>query len=325
MKLDKFRVYAGRRRHHRDDGRIQRPDGEGAGEGREGEGRPADLVQARRDAGLHAGRLQRRRLPRRGPRQGRLPAVAVRLRPGRRPLPPHPRNQRPAHQPRAAGRELADSRRRPARCRTPAASGSTRATSTTRRSSAGSKPTRRSTRRPSPLPVSVEVFPPSAVLDGKGEKQRIVVRAKYSDGTDRDVTRLALFLSNNDTSAKIDGGRRCDRRRPRRGVRHGPLRHLHRRRAVHRAAEGLCSSPGRTRPRTTTSTRSSTPSSRSSASRRRHLHRRGRSSAASTSTSSACCRRPRSTPGSWSRRCRTSASCSSTSCSTARSSPSCGC
>lgn len=55
------------------------------------------------------------------------------------------------------------------------------------------------------LPVSMEVFPPSAVLDGKGEKQRIVVRAKYSDGTDRDVTSLALFLSNNDTAAKIDG------------------------------------------------------------------------------------------------------------------------
>ena len=55
------------------------------------------------------------------------------------------------------------------------------------------------------LPVSMEVFPPSAVLDGKGEKQRIVVRAKYSDGTDRDVTNLALFLSNNDNAAKING------------------------------------------------------------------------------------------------------------------------
>ena len=31
----------------------------------------------------------------------------------------------------------------------------------------------------------------------------MVVRAKYSDGTDRDVTSLALFLSNNDNSAKI--------------------------------------------------------------------------------------------------------------------------
>jgi len=55
------------------------------------------------------------------------------------------------------------------------------------------------------MPVSMEVFPPGAVLDGKGEKQRIVVRAKYSDGTDRDVTSLALFLTNNETAAKIDG------------------------------------------------------------------------------------------------------------------------
>jgi hypothetical protein len=55
-----------------------------------------------------------------------------------------------------------------------------------------------------PLPVSMEVFPPSAVLDGTGERQRVVVRAKYADGTDRDVTSLALFLSNNDTAAKID-------------------------------------------------------------------------------------------------------------------------
>ncbi|MDB5313500.1 MAG: hypothetical protein JWO38_7702 [Gemmataceae bacterium] len=56
-----------------------------------------------------------------------------------------------------------------------------------------------------PMPVSMEVFPPGGVLDGKGEKQRVVVRAKYADGTDRDVTHLALFLSNNDTAAKIDG------------------------------------------------------------------------------------------------------------------------
>jgi hypothetical protein len=54
-----------------------------------------------------------------------------------------------------------------------------------------------------PTPVSLEIYPRLAVLDGKGEKQQMVVRAKYSDGTDRDVTSLALFLSNNDNSAKI--------------------------------------------------------------------------------------------------------------------------
>jgi hypothetical protein len=53
------------------------------------------------------------------------------------------------------------------------------------------------------LPVSMEVYPPSAVLDGKGEKQRLVIRAKYADGHDRDVTAMALFMSNNDNSAKI--------------------------------------------------------------------------------------------------------------------------
>jgi hypothetical protein len=52
-------------------------------------------------------------------------------------------------------------------------------------------------------PTGIEVFPPSAVLDGKGATQRVVVRAKYSDGTDRDVTRLTLFLTNNESAAKI--------------------------------------------------------------------------------------------------------------------------
>ena len=51
--------------------------------------------------------------------------------------------------------------------------------------------------------TGVEVFPPNGVLDGPGTAQRVIVRAKYSDGTDRDVTSLALFLTNNETSAKI--------------------------------------------------------------------------------------------------------------------------
>jgi hypothetical protein len=54
-----------------------------------------------------------------------------------------------------------------------------------------------------PTPTSLELFPKIAVLDGKGEKQQMVVRAMYSDGSERDVTSLALFLSSNDTSAKI--------------------------------------------------------------------------------------------------------------------------
>jgi hypothetical protein len=52
-------------------------------------------------------------------------------------------------------------------------------------------------------PTALEIYPPKAVLDGKGSTQQMVVRAKYSDGSVRDVTPLALFLSNNDTAAKI--------------------------------------------------------------------------------------------------------------------------
>lgn len=52
-------------------------------------------------------------------------------------------------------------------------------------------------------PTALEVYPKRAVMDGKDAKQRLTIRAKYSDGTDRDVTNLALFMSNNDNSAKI--------------------------------------------------------------------------------------------------------------------------
>src|SRR5579871_2326698 len=38
-----------------------------------------------------------------------------------------------------------------------------------------------------PTPVAVELYPKTAVLDGKGSAQQMVVRARYSDGTDRDV------------------------------------------------------------------------------------------------------------------------------------------
>ncbi|MBI1311167.1 DUF1549 domain-containing protein [bacterium] len=54
-----------------------------------------------------------------------------------------------------------------------------------------------------PKVVAVELYPPAAVLDGPETTQRLTVRAKYSDGTDRDVTNLAVFLSNNDTSASV--------------------------------------------------------------------------------------------------------------------------
>jgi hypothetical protein len=52
-------------------------------------------------------------------------------------------------------------------------------------------------------PVAVEIYPKQSVLEGTGATQRITVRAKYSDGTDRDVTALSVYLSNNDVAAKI--------------------------------------------------------------------------------------------------------------------------
>ncbi len=50
----------------------------------------------------------------------------------------------------------------------------------------------------------LELFPPEIVLEGPDAGQQMVARAVYSDGTDRDVTHLAAFLSNNDNSAEID-------------------------------------------------------------------------------------------------------------------------
>ncbi|MGE3818736.1 MAG: DUF1549 domain-containing protein [Isosphaeraceae bacterium] len=55
-----------------------------------------------------------------------------------------------------------------------------------------------------PTVVAVELSPKEAVLDGEGSTQRMTVRARYSDGTDRDVTSLSVFLSNNDGSASVD-------------------------------------------------------------------------------------------------------------------------
>ena len=51
--------------------------------------------------------------------------------------------------------------------------------------------------------VSVELYPRTAVLDGEKATQQMTLRAKYSDGSDRDVTSLAVFLTNNETSAAI--------------------------------------------------------------------------------------------------------------------------
>jgi hypothetical protein len=55
-------------------------------------------------------------------------------------------------------------------------------------------------------PVALELYPPKAVLEGAKTTQRFIARAKYSDGTDRDVSSLVVFLTNNDNSAPMDAG-----------------------------------------------------------------------------------------------------------------------
>ena len=55
-----------------------------------------------------------------------------------------------------------------------------------------------------PTCTGIEVYPKQIVMEGKNATQQITVRATYSDGTDRDVTNLALFMSNNDPTAAID-------------------------------------------------------------------------------------------------------------------------
>jgi hypothetical protein len=48
----------------------------------------------------------------------------------------------------------------------------------------------------------IDIFPKSAVLEGSNAVQRFIVRAHYSDGKERDVSPLAVFLSNNETAAR---------------------------------------------------------------------------------------------------------------------------
>lgn len=55
-----------------------------------------------------------------------------------------------------------------------------------------------------PRVSELEFYPPAAVLEGSGTTQQFIARAKYTDGTDRDVTNLTVFLSSNDNSAAVN-------------------------------------------------------------------------------------------------------------------------
>lgn len=57
--------------------------------------------------------------------------------------------------------------------------------------------------QPVPAVVGVDLYPPSVVLEGEGATQQFIARARYADGTDRDVTSLATFMTSNDNSAPI--------------------------------------------------------------------------------------------------------------------------
>lgn len=54
-----------------------------------------------------------------------------------------------------------------------------------------------------PVPVGVELLPSKVIFAGKDNTQKTVVLAKYSDGSVRDVTRLALYMTNNEAIAAI--------------------------------------------------------------------------------------------------------------------------
>ena len=53
------------------------------------------------------------------------------------------------------------------------------------------------------LPVGIKVFPQRSVISEPGQSQSLIVMAEYSDGSSRDVTDQAVFLSNNDAAATV--------------------------------------------------------------------------------------------------------------------------
>lgn len=55
-----------------------------------------------------------------------------------------------------------------------------------------------------PAVLSVNIYPPQAVLEGDSAVQRMVAVANYADGTTRDLSRLAAFSTNNASVAEID-------------------------------------------------------------------------------------------------------------------------
>ncbi|MBI5092366.1 MAG: DUF1549 domain-containing protein, partial [Candidatus Hydrogenedentes bacterium] len=52
--------------------------------------------------------------------------------------------------------------------------------------------------------TGIELLPHSCVFEGEGAQQQFMVRATYSDGTDRDVTELAVLSSSDEQTVAVD-------------------------------------------------------------------------------------------------------------------------
>ncbi len=57
-----------------------------------------------------------------------------------------------------------------------------------------------------PTVAELTLFPTERVFARTGERQRLVVMARYTDGSEEDVTRRSLFVSNDDTVAREEDG-----------------------------------------------------------------------------------------------------------------------
>ena len=164
---------------------------------REGRASPVHLeLPQPRHPGADQDGLQLGRLPRRAGRQERLQADAARLRSGRRLRHADAAVGRPARvarrarrQPDAAEADVRD----PARRRQALRADSLEYRVIAEWIAAGTPPPAAS----DPQITGLEVYPASAMLK-PGAEQQIVVRAKYSDGQSRDVTRWVKFSSSDE-------------------------------------------------------------------------------------------------------------------------------
>ena len=65
-----------------------------------------------------------------------------------------------------------------------------------------------------PVPTGIRVFPEEAVFATSSGSQPLLVLAEFSDGTDRDVTDLSVFLSNNEAAAGVSANGRISANGP---------------------------------------------------------------------------------------------------------------